>query len=277
MSDIFMIRLHEAILFIYMLSVACYFFDFVQKNNRVKKIGFMMLVTVFVIQTLLIGQFVMEAGRFPVQTIVEGFYFFTWLIILISIILSLSTRSELITFMMNLIGFIFMAIHTFQPVQYNSDTAVSHMMNELLMIHVTLAITAYVMFLIAALHALLYLIQMNNLKKKKFNQKFFRINDLASIGRFVGIFSVAGFVLLLVSLILGIQWGLILIGGTIWTDSKVIGSMIVLFIYGVFLLLFNQKQLKVNILMEINIILFLICMINYLLLSRYSEFHQLMN
>ncbi|WP_246143106.1 cytochrome c biogenesis protein CcsA [Macrococcus equipercicus] len=272
-----MIRLHEAILFIYMLSVACYFFDFVEKNNRVKKTGFMMLVGVFMMQTLLVGQFIVNTGRFPVQTISEGFYFFTWLIILISIILSVSTRSELITFMMNLIGFTFMAIHTFQPLQYNSDTAVSHMMNELLMIHVTLAITAYVMFLIAALHALLYLIQMNNLKKKKFNQKFFRINDLASIGKFVSIFSIAGFVLLLISLILGVQWGLILIGGSIWADSKVIGSMIVLFIYGAFIFVFNQKRLKVNILMEINIILFLICMINYLLLSRYSEFHQLIN
>lgn len=277
MSDIFLIRLHEAILFIYMLSIACYFFDFVQKNNQVKKLGFIILVTVFVLQTLLIGQFVLETGRFPVQTIVEGFYFFTWLTILISIILSWSTRSELITFMMNLIGFIFMAIHTFQPVQYNSDTAVSHMMNELLMIHVTLGITAYVMFLIAALHALLYLIQMNNLKKKKFNQKFFRINDLPSIGKFVSIFSIAGFVLLLISLILGIQWGLILIGGSIVTDSKVIGSIIVLLIYGIFIYIFNKQRLKVNILMEMNIILFLICMINYLLLSRYSEFHQLMN
>lgn len=277
MSELVLIKMHEAILFIYMLSVACYFFDFVQKNNKVKKIGAIGLFIVFIFQTLLIAEFFIQTGRFPIQTIVEGFYFFTWLIILVSLLMSRFQANELITFMMNLIGFIFMAIHTFQPVQYESDTNVSHMMNELLAIHVTLAIMAYVLFLIAAIHAVLYRIQMDNLKKKKFNQKFFRIPDLASIAKFVNMFSIIGFVLLLISLILGIQWGLIYIGSAIWTDSKVIGSIIVLITYGIFIFLFARKKIKFNLLMDINIILFLICMINYLIVSRFSEFHQLLN
>lgn len=260
-----------------MLSVACYFFDFVQKNNKIKRIGFIGLLFVFVFQTLLIAEFFIQTGRFPIQTIVEGFYFFTWLIILVSLLMSRLKADELITFMMNLIGFIFMAIHTFQPVQYESDTNVSHMMNELLAIHVTLAIFAYVLFLIAAIHAVLYRIQMNNLKKKKFNQKFFRIPDLASIAKFVNFFSIIGFVLLLISLILGIQWGLIYIGERIWTDSKVIGSIIVLITYGVYISLYARKKIKFSLLMDLNIILFLICMINYLIVSRFSEFHQLLN
>ncbi|GGB03884.1 cytochrome C assembly protein [Macrococcus hajekii] len=277
MSELLTVRINEAILFIYMLSIACYFLDFIDKNNRIKKIGFMILIVVLILQTAMIAQFYFTAGRFPVQTVTEGFYFFTWLIIITSIVMSQIARMEFLAFMMNLIGFIFMAIHTFQPVEYQSHTTVSHMMNELLMVHVTLAITAYVAFLIAAIQAMLYLYQMRNLKKKKFTQKFFRMSDLASISRSVSHFTMTGFVLLFISLVLGVQWGLILIGPSIWWDSKVIGSALILLIYGIYLFLYAQQTRKMNTLMEINIIFFLLCMINYLIISRYSEFHQLIN
>ncbi|TDM04469.1 cytochrome C assembly family protein [Macrococcus carouselicus] len=277
MSELLTVRINEAILFIYMISIACYFIDFIDKNNRIRKIGFIILVAVFVSQTLMIAQFYFTIGRFPVQTITEGFYFFTWLIIIASIVMAQTTRMEFLAFIMNLIGFIFMAIHTFQPVDYQSHTTVSHMMNELLMVHVTLAITAYVTFLIAAIQAVLYLYQMRNLKQKKFSQKFFRLSDLASLSRSVNLFSMVGFGLLLISLVLGIQWGLILIGPSIWLDSKVVGSTLVLLIYASYIYLSTQQKQKMNIMMEINIIFFLICMVNYLVISRYSDFHQLIN
>ena len=277
MSELLTVRINEAILIIYMMSIACYLIDFIDKNNRIKKIGFVLLIVVLVMQTLMIGQFYLTTGRFPVQTITEGFYFFTWLIIIASIVMSETTRTEFLGFMMNLIGFIFMAIHTFQPVEYQSHTTVSHMMNELLMVHVTLAIAAYVTFLIAAIQAGLYLYQMRNLKNKRFTQKFFRMNDLASISRSVNHFSIIGFILLLISLVLGVQWGLILIGPSIWLDSKVVGSAIVLLIYGIYIYFFTYNKMKLNRLMEINIMFFLICMVNYLIISRYSEFHQLIN
>lgn len=103
------------------------------------------------------------------------------------------------------------------------------------------------------------------------------MNDLASISRSVNHFSIIGFILLLISLVLGVQWGLILIGPSIWLDSKVVGSAIVLLIYGIYIYFFTYKKMKLNRLMEINIMFFLICMVNYLIISRYSEFHQLIN
>ena len=48
-------------------------------------------------------------------------------------------------------------------------------------------------------------------------------------------FTLVGFLVLLISLILGIQWGLIIIGSEIWIDSKVVGSLIVLLLYGIYL------------------------------------------
>lgn len=277
MSEALLMRMHEAILFIYLLSVACYLYDYIQKNDQIKRIGFILLCVVFGLQTLSIGLFIAYTGRFPVQTIIEGFYFYTWLIIGISIILTVVKKSELIMFMMNVIGIIFMSVHTFTPLENQTETSASHLMNELLFVHVTLAILAYAQFLVACIHAILYLIQMKNLKKKRFNQKYFRMNDLASLSRMVQLFSSTGAIVLFISLILGIQWGMILIGPSIWTDSKVIGSIFVLIMYLIYIYFYERQQIRMNVMMELNIVLFLICMINYLVISRYSEFHLWMN
>ena len=168
-----------------------------------------------------------------------------------------------------------MMIHTFQPLDLSTGTTVSHMMNELLWIHVTLAIVSYVMFLIAALHAVLYLTQMHQLKQKKFNHKFFRISDLESLSRFVQVFSIIGCVMLLISLILGIYWGITFEGKSIWVDSKVLGSLLLLIGYSVYIFLHQKNKLMMHRLMDFNIVLFLLLLINYLIVSRFSGFHQL--
>ncbi|MCE4956249.1 cytochrome c biogenesis protein CcsA [Macrococcoides caseolyticum] len=275
MNELLLMRLHEAILILYMISIACYFFDFVQKSPRLKRMGYHLLLGVFALQTVSIFLFILIVGRIPIETIYEGFYFFTWLIILLSLILSRVIQTEFFVFLMNLIGFIFMMIHTFQPLDLSAGTTVSHMMNELLWIHVTLAIVSYVMFLIAALHALLYLLQMNQLKQKKFNHKFFRISDLETLSKWVQRFSIIGCVLFLISLILGIYWGIIFEGQTIWTDSKVLGSLMLLSGYSIYIYLHQKNTLKMHRLMDCNIILFLLLLINYVIISRFSGFHQL--
>lgn len=275
MNELLLMRLHEAILILYMISIACYFFDFVEKSRRLKRYGYLLLLSVFLLQSTSIILFIFIVGRIPIETINEGFYFFTWLIILISLILSKVIRTEFFIFLMNLIGFVFMMIHTFQPLDFSTGTTVSHMMNELLWIHVTLAIVSYVMFLIAALHAVLYLTQMHQLKQKKFNQKFFRISDLESLSRFVQVFSIIGCVMLLISLILGIYWGIIFEGASIWVDSKVLGSLLLLIGYSVYIFLHQKNKLMMHRLMDLNIVLFLLLLINYLIVSRFSEFHQL--
>ncbi|PKE64387.1 cytochrome c biogenesis protein CcsA [Macrococcoides caseolyticum] len=275
MSELLLMRMHEAILIIYMISIACYFLDFVQKSNRIKQIGYILLWLVFVLQTGSILLFRVVVGRMPFETLTEGFYFYTWLIILLSIILSRFIKTEFFVFMMNLIGFIFMMIHTFHPAEFYQDTTVSHMMNELLWIHVTLAIISYVMFLVSSLHAVLYIVQMNYLKKKKFNQKFFRISDLSSLSQLAFLFAIIGSVFLLISLILGIYWGLSFEGNAIWYDSKVIGSLILLTGYFIYIYLHQQMRLQMRLLMDINLMLFLMLLINYLVASRFSGFHQL--
>ncbi|RXK18167.1 cytochrome c biogenesis protein CcsA [Macrococcus sp. DPC7161] len=275
MNELLLMRLHEAILMIYMISIACYFFDFVLKSKQVKKFGTYLLLCVFGLQTLSIILFIVVTKRFPIETLSEGFFFFTWLIVLISLLSIKYIQTEFLVFLMNIIGFVFMTIHTFQPVQMTSGTKITHMMNELLMIHVTLAISAYVLFLVSAIHSVLYLLQMHYLKKKQFNHKFFRLSDLNAIETRVQWFMMVGFLLLLISLILGIYWGHIIVGRQIWYDYKVLGSILLLGLYGSLIYIHRQSKVKRNIYMEFNITIFLLLLINYLLVSKVSGFHQL--
>lgn len=60
----------------------------------------------------------------PVLTIFEGFYFYTWMIITVSLVLNYFKSTDLTVFIINLIGFVFLVIHTFRPEQYDTENTV---------------------------------------------------------------------------------------------------------------------------------------------------------
>ena len=262
MQDIIAVRLHEVVLIIYMICLGCYFYDFIQKNNKVRKLGYYALGIVWIFQTIFLCMYIITTKQFPILTLFEGFYFYTWMIITVSLVLNYFKSTDLTVFIINLIGFVFLTIHTFRPEQYDAENTAANMMNELLLIHISLAILSYVIFALSTSHAILYLLQRKNLKEKTFNQKFFRMGSIEQLEQNVFRFSLVGFLVLLISLILGIQWGLIIIGSEIWLDLKVIGSLIVLLLYGIYLFLRVRKTVKTKTLVVANIMIFLVCMMN---------------
>ncbi|RIN93208.1 cytochrome C assembly protein, partial [Mammaliicoccus sciuri] len=57
----------------------------------------------------------------------------------------------------------------------------------------------------------------------------------------------------------------------------VVGSLIVLLLYGIYLFLRVRKSINTKTLVIANIMMFLVCMINYLVVSKFSGFHQWFN
>nr|WP_263313050.1 cytochrome c biogenesis protein [Mammaliicoccus sp. Marseille-Q6498] len=277
MQDIVSVRLHEIVLVIYMLCLGCYFYDFIQKNSKVRTFGYYALGIVWIFQTIFLVMYIITTKQFPVLTLFEGFYFYTWMIITVSLVLNYFKSTDLTVFIINLIGFVFLVMHTFRPEQFDTDNTAASVMNELLLIHISLAILSYVIFAMSTSYAILYILQRKNLKEKKFNQKFFRIGSIDQLEQNVFRFTLLGFLVLLISLILGIQWGLIIIGSEIWLDSKVIGSLVVLLLYGIYLFLRVRNKIRTKTLVIANIMIFLVCMINYLVVSKFSGFHQWFN
>lgn len=268
-----MTRLHEATVVLYALSVLLYFIDFLHHNRKANRIAFWLLAFVWLLQTVFLFLYMMKTGRFPVLTIFEGLYFYAWVLITLSLALNRFLRVDFIVFFTNVIGFIIMAIHTFAPVEYESNVMAQKLISELLLIHITVAILSYGAFSLSFVFSVLYLIQYDLLKRKKWGPRLLRVADLSKLDKTSYVLNVIGVPMLMISLILGVQWAYIKVPDMIWYDSKVVGSFVVIAAYSIYLYLKVGKGLVGNQLALWNIASFLIVLINFFLFGSLSSFH----
>ncbi|MCA1056340.1 cytochrome c biogenesis protein [Rossellomorea aquimaris] len=268
-----MTRLHELMIVLYAISILFYFIDFLNKNRKANLFAFWLLAIVWVLQTIFLFLYMIDTGRLPVLTIFEGLYFYAWVLITLSLVINRLLRVDFTVFFTNVLGFIIMAIHTFAPVQVESQAMAEQMVSELLLIHITMAILSYGAFSLSFVFSLLYLLQHKLLKEKKWGQRLWRISDLSKLDKISYILNSIGVAMLLLALILGMQWAYIKLPDFILYDPKIIGSFIVLILYSTYLYLRIKKNLFGKSLAMLNTAAFLIILINFFLGSRLSSFH----
>ncbi|TCN24543.1 cytochrome C assembly family protein [Mesobacillus foraminis] len=273
MSDIFMTRLHELTIVVYAASVLLYFIDFLNSNRKVNQVAFWLLAFVWVLQTLFLFFYVVEVRRFPVLTLFEGLYFYSWVLVTLSLAINRLLKVDLIVFFTNVLGFIIMAIHTFAPADYGSNVMSEQLISELLLIHITMAILSYGAFSISFVFSLLYLIQYDLLKRKKWGRLLRRIADLSKLEQLSYLLNVIGVPMLLLSLVLGLQWAWIKLPDMAWYDAKIIGSFVVLAAYSAYLYLRVARGMYGKSLALLNAASFLIVLINFFLFGQLSSFH----
>ncbi|AOC55937.1 MULTISPECIES: cytochrome c biogenesis protein [Bacillus] len=273
MMESIVARLGEATTLIYALSVLFYFIDFLQHNRKAGKMAFWLLSIVWLLQTVYMFYIMMETDRFPVLNVAEGLYFYTWVLVTLSLVLTKVLRVEFIVFFTNVIGFSMMAIHTFTPSDLHSAELTGKLTSELLVIHITMAILSYGAFSLSFAFSLLYLFQYRLLKKKKWGKWLLRIEDLSKLDHMAYVLNIIGVPMLLLSLILGIIWAYISYDTLYWTDAKVLGSFIMLFLYGFYLYIRLVRNMQGKIVALWNVGSFIVLMINYFLLGSLSTFH----
>ncbi|MGE6422846.1 cytochrome c biogenesis protein [Bacillus altitudinis] len=273
MMESIVARLGEATTLIYALSVLFYFIDFLQHNRKAGKMAFWLLSIVWLLQTVYMFYIMMETDRFPVLNVAEGLYFYTWVLVTLSLVLTKVLRVEFIVFFTNVIGFSMMAIHTFTPSDLHSAELTGKLTSELLVIHITMAILSYGAFSLSFAFSLLYLFQYRLLKKKKWGKWLLRIEDLSKLDHMAYVLNIIGVPMLLLSLILGIIWAYISYDTLYWTDAKVLGSFIMLFLYGFYLYIRLVRNMQGKSVARWNVASFLVLMINYFLLGSLSTFH----
>jgi HemX protein len=273
MLDFHMTRLHELTVVIYALSVLLYFFDFLHHNRKANRIAFWLLAFVWVLQTFFLSYYMISTGKFPVLTIFEGLYFYAWVLVTLSLSINRVLKVDFIVFFTNILGFIVIAIHTFAPFQYSSHVIGKQLVSELLLIHITMAILSYGAFSLSFVFSLLYLIQYDLLKRKKWGARLLRLADLSKLERASYILVVIGVPMLILSLILGLQWAILKVPGMPWYDMKIIGSFILLAAYSLFLYLRVAKNLVGRQLALWNSASFLFVLINFFFFGQLSSFH----
>ncbi|AVQ32960.1 cytochrome C assembly protein [Staphylococcus muscae] len=274
MVETFFVRFHEAVVLFYFLCVICLTLDLFQKNYRLQNIGFYLLGIVWVCQTISLTMYILWRGQLPLTSIVESFYVLTWLILTFTFICAVFRQFDVVIVLLNMLGFIFMVVHTFHPYQFSHQGARLKVINELLTVHISFALISYVLFAIAFVNAILYLIQYQNLRLKRFNQNYFRIGSVSTLEKTVFYFTLIGVITLFVSLLCGVQWGLFSVGSHIFVDLKVISSFFIFLSYVAYIAMRMTQRFKQQFLIYVNIILFLCCMINLIVVTQLSSFHQ---
>lgn len=273
MTEMTMSRLHEWMVILYAISLVFYFIDYLNKNRIAHRSAFWLLILVYSMHTFALIYFIVDTKRFPILSLFEGVYFYAWLLITLSIILHLYEKFGYAVFFLNIIGFIFITIHTFAPTQIKQSTIGDALISELLFIHITFAILSYVAFAMSFVCAVLYLLLYRNLKRKKWTKQFGRLPSLnqTATGMKTGI--LIGMPFLFISLVLGIQWAYIALSDWSILDMKIIGSFLILVVYGFVLFGIQTGRLRGNNHVWANIFAFLFVIINFFLGSTLSEFH----
>jgi HemX protein len=273
MTDITMARLHEVMVILYAVSLVFYFIDYLNKDRIAHRSAFWILSVVFLLQTSFLVMYIFETKRFPILSLFEGIYFYAWLLITLSILIQLIYKVGHAVFFLNVIGFIFMTIHTFAPIQIERSPIGESLISELLIIHITFAILSYAAFAMSFVFATLYLLLYKILKQKKWSKQFGRLPSLQQAATGMKVSILIGIPFLLISLILGMQWAHIAFDELPLFDLKTIGSFLLLAVYGSVLFLRRSGKLTGNDYAWANVFAFLFVIINFFLGSKLSGFH----
>jgi len=267
------IWVYDLMIFVYAASVILYFYDFLQSNKKVNRIAFGLLIIVWIFQTLFFHLRMKELEYLPIMTMFETLFFYSWILVTLSLFINYFYKIDLLVFLANAVGFSIVVLNMF--IGMDVKTGVNEALHgDLLNIHISFAIGSYVVFFLSFLFSVLYLLQVRMLKNKKiFSNLFKKIPPLDKLDRFSYLLALIAFPILCLSLVLGSIWAYIN-GIPIWTDVKFVVSFLILIVYGIYLhrrvaLGWQGRKLAI-----LNIIGFAFIIANYLLSKWISSFHN---
>ncbi|MEC2303818.1 MULTISPECIES: cytochrome c biogenesis protein CcsA [Heyndrickxia] len=264
-------RLHEGMILLYAASILLYFLDFLHQNRKANKAAFRFLSVVWALQTVIFILYMAHTRRSPVLTLSEGLYFYAWALLTLSLALNRLLRVDFTVFFTNVIGFFIMTVHAFAPEKVSQGAG--RMVSELLFMHITMTLIAYVLFSLSFVFSVLYLLQYKWLKEKKWSHRIWRLNDLAKLERLSKWMNAIAVPVLLLGLILGLWWAYLRLPAIHWLDPKIVGSFVVLLVYSFLLYAGERRRMFGKTLAYWNMAAFLIILINFFLITGLSDFH----
>ncbi|MFD2628699.1 cytochrome c biogenesis protein CcsA [Oceanobacillus kapialis] len=264
---------YEFILIIYGLSLVGYFIDFIQDNRKANITAFWLLCMVWVIQTGFLLYEVIIEENFPIITLTDSLFFYSWVLLTLSMVVHKLFKIHFILFFINLFSFFILLLYISTDAQEKFSTSGVQLVDEMLVVHISLAILSYGFFTLSFFCSLMYIGQYQLLKKKKGLKWIWRLGDLKMLDRYALLAVTIGVPLLTIAIILGIVWAYVSSSEFYWFDLKTVGSILVLLVYMLYLILrvgrgYSGKQVAVY-----NTGAFLVLLVNFFLFSVHSNFH----
>lgn len=266
--------LYDLILYIYALSLLFYFSDAARASRSAKRVGTGLLLFVWVLQTLNLGASIYIHRTAWVFSVSETLFLFSWILVTVSLFIGRFYRVELLVFFVNVFGFGVLALNFFSNPNVSPTLRSWKVNDELLFIHVSLAVASYAAFLIGAVLSGMYLFLHRQLKVKHWTVTMQRLPSLEKTERYAFISVVIGLPLLLLALALGVVWIALEGQKELFYDPKVVNSLFVLVAYVSYLFQRKMMRLSGNKLAAWNVAAFAIVVINFLVSNLYSGFHH---
>lgn len=266
--------MYDMIIYIYALSLLFYFFDFVERNQKLKRMGTGFLAFVWLLQTIFLFLRMGEVLHPAVFSMFDSLFLFSWMMVTLSLALNYFFRIDLLVFFLNVLGFAVSALNFF------SDESVLPMIgqweieDELLFIHVSLAIASYVSYMIGAVFSGMYLFLHRQLKEKQWSTTMKRLPSLEKIEKYNAVSIMIGTPLLILSLALGVVWVILKSQLLLLFDPKVLNSIVILAAYGIYLVKKISRRTAGRKLALWSLASFSLVILNYLVSNFYSNFHQ---
>jgi HemX protein len=265
--------MYDAIIYIYALSLLFYFSDFASANRSAKRMGTGLLVFVWVLQTVYL------VTGLPVRrdigiSMFDTLFMFAWLLVGVSLLINRFIRVELFVFFANVIGFAVLALDVFSNPKVIPTLGEWKISDELLFIHITLAIGSYAAFVAAAIFSGMYLFLHRQLKSKHWTITMKRLPSLEKIDRYMYGAVITGTPLLILALSLGIVWIVLQGNASLLLDAKVINSFVVLAAYAYYLFLRGSLRVTGRALSIWNLAAFGVVMLNFIVSNLFSAFHR---
>lgn len=258
-------------IYLYALSLVFSLADLVQRNPRAGKISYICLMIVwFIISAVAI----MKVFQFfPLNIRFDVLFFYTWVLITYTVVMSAVLHMPLFYFATNLIAFIVLAINFF-VVRHASLDFEKLMMEELVFVHVTMAVLAYAAFSLSSLGSGFYLLTNYLLKKKRWNRLLLRLPSLTRLDSFSYWPVVVGIIFLTISVVLGQIYAYQDVGKLFLFDLKVFASALVLTVYSLGLIQRGRKRWFGRRLAMWNFISIFAVIFNYLISKSSLSFHH---
>jgi HemX protein len=266
--------LYDAMIYTYALSLLFYFSDFARANRSAKRMGTGLLSFVWILQTVYLGMsFFGHVSQWALSRS-DVLFLFSWLLAAISLVINRFFRIELFVFFINVLGFAILALNIFGNPNVTPTLQGWEINDELLFIHITLAIGSYAAFTAAAIFSGMYLFLHRQLKVKQFSPNMMRLPSLEKIEEYTFFAIIIGAPLLLLALSLGVVWIALEGNKDLFWDPKVVNSVFVLAAYSFYLFQHHSLRVSGNKLAAWNLAAFLIVVINFIVSNLVSGFHQ---
>ncbi|WP_132767332.1 cytochrome c biogenesis protein CcsA [Tepidibacillus fermentans] len=216
-----------------------------------------------------------EKGYFPLLTIFEVLYFYSFIMIILAIFIQQFFQVdvfEILILFVLFIGLILLLLA--ESVGETSPTIDEHFLSRFLFLHIGLTLTSYGVFSLSALFSIFFLMYDRLLKQKKWNLLTKKMPSLQRLEKNIFLANLFGTLLLFMGLLFGSIWATSFFHLKFFYDLKVIISIIVFIMYLVFLIQRQKGNWISKQLSQWNLLSFVMVLINFLISYYFESFHH---